>query len=294
MATHTDCDLGIARATPEAVRSSDDHPRLIILTTILASSLALIDGSVVKVGLPTIAKSLSATGDGLSWVVNGYPLSLSALLLVGGALGDTFGRRRIFTLGIAIFGVASIICAVAPNLPSLIACRLLEGSGAALLMPNSLAILGASFTGERRGKAVGVWAAASAAAGAEGPVIGGWLIDTVGWRSIFLINLPLAVSAITLAVRYVHDDRAETPRSLDFVGAGLAAAAALASLTWGLTTVSADKGLGPASGAVLAGGAAALGAFLIVERRNGEGAMLPLALFESRTFAGLTLLTLLL
>jgi MFS family permease len=153
---------------------------MVLATTILASSLAFIDGSVVNVGLPAIATSLSARGVGFSWVVNGYLLPLSALLLIGGAAGDVFGRRRLLILGVGMFILASVLCAAAPNLPLLIAGRALQGIGAAVLMPNSLAILGATFKNEDRGRAIGIWAAVGAAAGAAGPVLGGWLIDVVG------------------------------------------------------------------------------------------------------------------
>ena len=215
---------------------------MVLATTILASSLAFIDSSVVNVGLPAIAASLSAGGGGLSWVVNGYLLPLSALLLIGGAAGDVFGRRRLLMLGVEMFVLASAMCAAAPNLPMLIAGRVLQGIGAAQLMPNSLAILGAAFKDEDRGRAVGIWAAVGAAAGAVGPLLGGWLIDAVGWRSIFLINLPIGAASIVLAARYLDDDPVETQSRLDVLGSSLVAAALLA-LTWGLTVASEAKGL---------------------------------------------------
>jgi MFS family permease len=172
---------------------------MVLATTILASSAAFIDGSVVNIGLPAIETSLSAGGGGLSWVMNGYLLPLSALMLIGGAAGDVFGRRRLLILGVGMFIVASVMCAAAPNLPLLIAGRVLQGIGAAMLMPNSLAILGAAFKDEARGRAIGIWAAVGAAAGAARPLLGGWLIDVVGWRSIFVTNLPIGAAAIALA-----------------------------------------------------------------------------------------------
>jgi EmrB/QacA subfamily drug resistance transporter len=266
---------------------------MVLATTILASSLAFIDSSVVNVGLPAIAASLSAGGGGLSWVVNGYLLPLSALLLIGGAAGDVFGRRRLLILGVGMFVLASAMCAAAPNLPMLIAGRVLQGIGAALLMPNSLAILGAAFKDEDRGRAVGTWAAVGAAAGAVGPLLGGWLIDVVGWRSIFLINLPIGAASIVLAARYLDDDPVETQSRLDVLGSSLVAAALLA-LTWGLTVASEARGLSLATACVLGAGALLLLGFLYVEKSRGEAAMMPLSLFESASFRGLTLMTLLL
>jgi EmrB/QacA subfamily drug resistance transporter len=289
------CDRGIAHAVPQSSPGAGpaEHPRWVLATTILASSLAFIDGSVVNVGLPAIGRSLSADGSGLSWVVNGYLLPLSALLLIGGAAGDIFGRGRLLITGVALFALASVLCALAPNLDVLIAGRVLQGIGAALLMPNSLAILGATFSGEARGRAIGTWAAIGAGAGAVGPLLGGWLIDFLGWRTIFLINLPIAVGAIVLSARYVRDDPNAGARRLDLGGAALAAAA-LTALTWGLTVASAAQGFDLGASAALLVGAFMLAWFLWVERRRGDQAMLPLVLFASRSFVGLTMLTLLL
>jgi EmrB/QacA subfamily drug resistance transporter len=286
---HARCDVGLAAS---AASGRCAHPRLVLTTTILASSLAFIDGSVVNVGLPAIARSLHAGAADLQWAVNAYLLPLSALLLLGGALGDRFGRRRILILGVAVFGLATSACAMAPTLALLLLSRALQGAGAALLLPNSLAILGGSFSGEARGKAIGMWAAAGAAAGALGPVTGGWLIDTVGWRAIFLLNLPLAAAAIALAWRFVADGAADEGAPLDVAGGALATLG-LGALTWGLTIGSGPGGWTVAAAALNAAGALFLAAFVAVERRLGDRAMAPLALFGSRTFVGLTLLTLL-
>jgi EmrB/QacA subfamily drug resistance transporter len=290
---HAACDRAIAHSVrPGPTEDAHvEHPRLLLATTILASSLAFIDGSVVNVALPAIGRSLAAGGGGLSWVVNGYTLPLSALLLIGGAAGDVFGRRRLLIAGVALFALASALCALAPSLVLLISGRVLQGIGAALLMPNSLAILGASFRGEARGRAIGTWAAIGAAAGAVGPILGGYLIDFVGWRMIFLINLPIACGAIALATRCVRRDPAVGTRRLDWLGATLAALA-LTALTWGLTVASASKGIEVGASAALLFGALTLLAFVWFERRKGDGAMLPLSLFSSRSFVGLTLLTL--
>jgi len=174
-------------------------------------------------------------------VINAYLLPLSALLLLGGAAGDRYGRVRLLVGGTILFAAASAACALAPGLPVLLAARGAQGIGAAILMPNSLAILGASFTGEARGRAIGIWASAGAVLAAIGPVIGGWLIDVVGWRAIFLINLPLAAGAIVLALIYVRDSRERDRPALDIPGAVLATVA-LGALTWGLTIGSGHNG----------------------------------------------------
>lgn len=266
------------------------HPRATLAATILGSSLAFIDGSVVNVALPALAADLHASPSSLPWAINAYLLPLGALILLGGGLGDHFGRRRLFLIGLVTFTLASILCAAAPTLPWLLAGRGLQGLGAALLMPNSLAILGSEFSGEARGRAIGTWAAAGALAGALGPIIGGWLIDTVGWRVIFLLNLPVAAAAGYLAWKYVID-RAETEQAapLDSLGAGLATMA-LGLLTWSLTEAAgSDAGLHPWIAAVA--GFALLGAFLWCEHRRKDRALMPLALFAARSFVGLTLLT---
>ena len=180
--------------------SAPRHPRLTLLATILASSLAFIDGSVVNVALPAIGRDLQASAADLQWTINAYLLPLSALLLLGGAAGDHFGRRRMLVGGILLFTAASLACALAPGLELLLAARVVQGIGAAMLMPNSLSILSHAFSGEEKGRAVGTWAAVGAIASAFGPPLGGWLVDAVGWRAIFYINLPVAAVAIGLAL----------------------------------------------------------------------------------------------
>ena len=291
-AAHPSCDQAIARAA-SGLSLKAEHPNWVLVTTILASSLAFIDGSVVNVGLPAIGRSLPNGALNLSWVVNAYLLPLSALLLLGGALGDRFGRQRLLLIGTGLFAAASVLCALASSFPLLLAGRLIQGVGAALLMPNSLAILGATFEGEARGRAVGTWAAAGAAAGAIGPLLGGWLIDEVGWRSIFLINLPIAAGAMIACVRFVRAPADPDPQPLDLGGAAFASLA-LAALTWGLAEVTGSMGPSAMSIGAIALGALGLGAFLWLERRRGERAMMPLSMFASRTFVGLTALTFLL
>jgi EmrB/QacA subfamily drug resistance transporter len=266
------------------------HPRATLAATMLGSSLAFIDGSVVNVALPALAHDLKISPANLSWTINAYLLPLGVLILLGGSLGDHFGRRRLFQIGLSVFSFASLGCAVAPSLAWLLAARALQGAGAALLMPNSLAILSGAFTGEARGRAIGTWAAAGALAGALGPIIGGWLVDAVGWRAIFLVNLPLAAGSGYLAWKYV-DERKESSRAapLDAVGAGLATVA-LGLLTWALTLASGStedyfSWLTAAAGMVL------LGAFVWYEGKLGNRAIMPLAMFAAPTFVGLTLLT---
>ena len=269
------------------------HSKLVLTCTILASSLAFVDGSVVNVALPAIAKDLGAGASALQWVVNSYLLPLSALLLLGGAAGDHFGRRRLLMMGTALFAVASLGCALAPGLPVLLASRLFQGVGAALLMPNSLAILSQTFSGESKGRAIGIWAAAGAAMGAIGPVLGGWLVDLGSWRAIFLINLPLASAAIVLAWRYVPRDLFTRDNPLDLYG-GLLATVGLGAVTWALTVGAGTNGW--TSSAVLAATLAMglLVYFVWIERRRGEQAMMPLALFASKIFLGLSIYTFLL
>jgi EmrB/QacA subfamily drug resistance transporter len=267
-------------------------PAWTLAASILASSLAFVDGSVTNVALPAIRQDLSASAAELQWVINAYLLPLSALLLLGGAAGDRFGRRRMFLLGTAGFAAASLACALAPTLAFLLAARFVQGAAAAMLMPNSLALLGSAYGGEARGKAIGTWAAATTIMAAIGPLLGGWLIETVGWRAIFYINLPLAAGAIALALTRVAETR-EGKERLDWLGVGLATAA-LAALTWGLTRLS---GIHPPmiEGTVaLIAGLVGLGAFVAVEARQGPHASMPLALFGTLSFGGLTLLTFLL
>jgi EmrB/QacA subfamily drug resistance transporter len=285
------CDAAATRIEAGGLQAA--HPRMVLTTTILASSLAFVDGSVVNVGLPAIGQNLQGDAADLQWVINAYLLPLSALLLFGGALGDRFGRRNSLILGVALFAAASAACALAPSLVWLLAGRSVQGIGAALLMPTSLAILGSSFSGEAKGRAVGTWAAAGAIAGAIGPVVGGWAIDAAGWRSIFLLNLPLALGSIALAGAFVHDADGEKHAALDLSGAFLATAS-LGALTWGLTLGTGPQGWSADAVVSLATGSFLLLAFLWVENRKGDRAMMPLALFASRSFVGITLLTLML
>jgi EmrB/QacA subfamily drug resistance transporter len=288
---HAACDSVAAQCAKTA--SPGPHPNLVLMTTILASALAFVDGSVVNVALPTLAKNFDADAGALQWVINSYLLPLSALLLLGGAAGDYFGRRRLLIVGTSVFALASLGCALAPGLPSLFASRLLQGIGAAMLMPNSLAILGQTFSGASKGRAIGIWAATGAAMGAIGPVIGGWLIDLGSWRAIFLLNLPLASGAIILAWRFVPRDRRSQTYPLDAIG-GILATIGLAALTWALTVGSSRRGWTPAAVTATAGALLLLGIFWRFELARGAQAMMPMHLFASKSFVGLTIFTLLL
>lgn len=267
-------------------------PGWTLAASILASSLAFIDGSVTNVALPAIGRSLGAQAAGLQWTINAYMLPLSALLLLGGALGDHLGRRKLLIGSIALFLLASLGCALAGSLGQLLAARAVQGVGAAMLMPNSLAALGAAFEGEAKGRAIGTWAAAGAIGGAIGPPLGGWLVEVVGWRAIFLINLPIGAGAILIAWARVGESAAGD-RSIDWNGATLATVA-LGALTWSLTRASSEHRFGAAALVAAVGGALLLALFVLAEHRRGDRAMMPLALFGSRAFAGLSLLTFLL
>jgi EmrB/QacA subfamily drug resistance transporter len=273
--------------------AQDARSVLTLVTCVLASSLAFVDGSAVNVGLPAIGRGLGGGAAGLQWLISGYLIPLSALLLLGGALGDRIGRRRLLIGGVLLFGLASAACGFAPDLRLLITARFIQGVGAALLMPSSLAILGVTFEGEARGRAIGIWAAAGAATGAAGPVLAGWLIDLFNWRMIFFINLPIAAGAIGMAIRYLPKDAEGDKSPLDLLGAFLATVG-LGGLTWGLIAGTGAAGWSLVSAAGLAAGIVFLAGFVLWEGKKAERAMMPLALFGSKSFIGLTLLTLLL
>ena len=265
------------------------HPQWTLAASIVASSLAFIDGSVVNVALPALGASLHGSAMDLQWTINGYLLPLAALLLLSGAAGDNFGRRKLLIVGIIVFALASIGCALAPSFDVLIGARALQGMGAAMVMPNSLALLGSAFSGEARGRAIGTWAAVGVGASAVGPPLGGWLIAVAGWRSIFLINVPVAIVAVLIAWRYVSEV-AERDQALDWPGAALATVS-LGVLTLALTRWSSHHLMTSVGWLELCVGAAAFLAFIGVEHRRGSGAMMPLDMFASRSFVGLTLVT---
>jgi len=262
----------------------------ILAATILGSSLAFIDGTVVNVALPALQADLGATVTDVQWVVEAYALLFSALLLVGGSLGDRLGRRRVYALGIALFTVASALCGLAPDVRSLIAARALQGVGAALLVPGSLALIAASFPASERGRAIGTWSGFSAMTAALGPALGGWLIDHMGWRWAFFLNVPLATIALVLLFTKVPESRGDgAAKALDPAGAALATAG-LGGLVYGLIESSRLGWRSPAVGLALGLGALSLVLFVIVEAR-GRSPMLPLSLFRSRAFTAANLMT---
>jgi EmrB/QacA subfamily drug resistance transporter len=303
-ATAGPCDRGVAHAVAArpAGATPAAHPTGTLAATILGSSLAFIDGSVVNVALPAIGRDLGVAGGDISWLINAYLLPVGSLVLLGGVAGDRWGRKRMFLAGMALFSLASLACALAPGFGLLLAARAAQGLGAAFMIPASLALIGAAFSGEARGRAVGTWAAAGAITSALGPLAGGWLVDVVGWRPIFLINLPIALLAGVLAWRHVEESRTRDPQTLD-VGGALLATAGLAALTLGLTLLAGQHDAGAAGSATgaasptlalaaLAAGAVLLVAFVLLEGRLGGRAMMPLHLFGTRSFVGVTLLTL--
>jgi EmrB/QacA subfamily drug resistance transporter len=255
--------------------------------------MAFIDGTVVNVALPALQRELNASLVDVQWVIEAYALFLAALLLVGGAAGDRFGRRRIFLLGVALFAMSSIGCGLAGSVRELILTRALQGIGGALLVPGSLAIISASFAEHDRGKAIGTWSGATAITTALGPVLGGWLIDHLSWRAVFFINLPLAIVVIAIALRQVPESRnVETRGNLDWPGA-LLVTLGLGGIVYALIESSTAGWSNPRILASLVLGGLALVGFIAVENRQAAP-MMPPQLFRSRTFAGANLLTLLL
>ena len=302
------CDEAVIQAAPEQgskegqrttraeLLSSQHHiGSWVLVATILGSSMAFIDGTVVNVALPVLQTDLKATATDVQWVVEAYSLFLAALILVGGSLGDHFGRRRVFSIGIVLFTVASVLCGLAPNVNLLIFARAFQGVGGALLVPGSLAIISASFDTKQRGRAIGTWSGFTAITSAVGPVMGGFLVQYASWRWVFFINVPVAVIVLIVLFWRVPESRSEALREhpqLDWWGA-LLATLGLGGIVFGLIE---SNNLGLGSGLVLlslAIGIAALLAFLLVEARS-KSPMLPLTLFRSRTFSGANVLTFLL
>jgi EmrB/QacA subfamily drug resistance transporter len=264
--------------------------RGVLVATVLGSGMTMLDGTVVSVALPAIGRDLHASLDGLQWTVNGYTLTLAALILLGGSLGDLLGRRRVFLVGVVWFALASLLCGLAPNLLVLVLARALQGVGGALLTPGSLAILQASFRHDDRARAIGAWSGLGGLAAAIGPFAGGWLVQGPGWRWVFLLNLPLAALVVLTTVRFVPESSdPEAVPALDVPGAVLAAAG-LAGLTFGLI---AWPDAGPAAVSVwgpLLVGVLGLAAFVVAEWRTPHP-MLPLEVFSSRLFTATNVVT---
>ena len=284
------CDEAVVRSADDIAPCSKAQGRWVLAATILGSSMAFIDGTVVNIALPVMQADLDASLAQLQWFVESYALLLAALLLVGGMLGDRFGRRNIFGLGVVIFAAASLWCGLAPDATQLIIARGVQGAGAALLVPGSLAIISATFSEAQRGRAIGTWSALTALAMAVGPLLGGWLVDEVSWRWIFFINLPPAAVVIWILLRHVRPIAPNADKGgIDALGSILAAAG-LGILVFGLIEAGhAGLGDGRALGA-LALGLIVLGLFVMVELRR-RAPMLPLGLFRVRNFAGANAVT---
>ncbi len=267
--------------TAEGITLSSARGRWIVAATVLGSALAMLDATVVNIALPAIGRDLGAGVTGLQWTLSGYTLALASLILLGGSLGDRLGRRRVFVWGTVWFAAASVLCGLAPSIEVLIAARLLQGVGAALLTPGSLALISASIKAEDRGAAIGLWSGLGGVASAVGPLLGGWLVDAVGWRSVFLINIPLAVVVVWVAAKHVPESRdPHVSGRLDVPGA-VTVAAALGLLTYGLIESHTPT---------LAMGVVAAGVFVMIERRSHDP-LVPPSLFASRVFLATNLVT---
>ena len=276
---------------PDAGRGalSPTRKAVALAAIILGSSLAFIDGTIVGVALPAIQGDLGAGAGQIQWVVNGYLLAVGALVLVGGAAGDRYGRKRVFLIGTVLFTLASLLCGAVWTAENLIAARVVQGLGAAMLIPTSLALVPVCFSEHERGRALGLWAGASALAAAAAPILGGWLTEAVSWRAVFLINGPVAFVAVALAMIAIPESRDRDAHAPDWLGAALGAVA-LGLFGWGLSA-GVDWGLASLQfWGVMAASIAAGGLFLWVEGR-AKHPMLPLRLFRFRAFAGVNILT---
>ena len=267
--------------------------RWVLAAAVLGSALAFLDATVVTIALPAVGADLGAGTAALTWVVNGYALTLAALVLLGGALGDRYGRRRVLVVGVTVFALASAACGLAPDVETLVLARAVQGVGGALLTPASLAVLQASFVPGGRARAVGAWSGLTGFAAALGPFAGGWLVQAAGWRWVFLINLPIALAVVLIARRCMLESRdPAAPRALDVPGAALLVAG-LGALTWGLTAWAGAPLAASAVGGPLAGGILLLGLFLLRERR-ARAPLLPPAVSAARLFVAVNAVTLLL
>jgi len=279
---------------PGQIRIGQPRGRWIIAATVLGSSMAMLDATAVNVALPTIGNELNTSLAGLQWVVTAYTLTLAGLILLGGALGDRFGRRRVFLIGVTWFALSSALCGLAPDIDVLIAARALQGIGGALLTPGSLAIIQSTFAADDRPRAIGAWSGLGGVAGAIGPFLGGWIVGSIGWRWIFLINLPLAVAVLAVTSRHVPESRDPTAQGRFDIAGAVLVALALAGITDGLIeapSASLLESVVPALAGVAAGAA-----FVVLERRRGRHPerippMLPLGIFSSRQFTAINLIT---
>jgi EmrB/QacA subfamily drug resistance transporter len=277
-----------------SIRLGEPRGRWVLAAAVLGSSMALLDATVVNVALPTIGRDLHTTLAGLQWTVTAYTLTLAGLILLGGSLGDRLGRRRVFVTGVVWFALASALCGLSPDIEVLIAARALQGIGGALLTPGSLAIIQATFLPDDRPRAIGAWSGLGGVAAAIGPFLGGWIVGSIGWRWIFLLNLPLAAAVVAVAARHVPETRDPLASGRFDVAGAVLAALALAGITGALIEAPAH-GITRAAAAAAAGVAAGA-AFVLLERRRGRPGsrtrpMLPLDVFASRQFTAVNVVT---
>jgi EmrB/QacA subfamily drug resistance transporter len=277
-------------ATPPGLRLSSRRGRWVVAATVLGSGMAALDATVVGIALPAIGRDFHASVTSVQWVVDAYTLTLAGLLLLGGTLGDSYGRRKMFVVGIIWFAVASLLCGIAPDAGVLIGARALQGVGGALLTPGSLAILQASFAEDERSAAIGAWSGLGGVATAIGPFLGGWLISAVSWRLVFYINLPIAVVVLLISARHVPETKSPGPvPKLDIRGA-LCISGALTGLTYGLIAASSDGWGSVTVLASLGAGVVLFGLFILVEAKEPQP-MLPLGVFASRQFSAANAVT---
>jgi len=286
------CDEAAVRSGSSNALCRTQSRAWVLAATILGSSMAFIDGTVVNVALPALQSSLHATVVDVQWVVESYGLFLSALLLIGGAMGDSVGRRSIFLLGTGVFAAASVGCGLSSTISQLIVARCVQGIGAAFLVPSSLAIISASFDEKSRGQAIGTWSGFTAITAALGPVLGGWLIEYASWHWVFFINVPLGAAVIAISLWHVPESRSSTAQSADWLGASVATVG-LAGIVFGFVESATLGWSHPLVLGSLAVGFGALILFVFVEKRVASP-MVPLSLFKSRSFSGANVLTLLL
>jgi EmrB/QacA subfamily drug resistance transporter len=284
------CDEALIRAGNPAVPCAAQARRWVLAATILGSSMAFIDSTAVNVALPALESSLHATVVGVQWVVESYGLLLAALILVGGSLGDLYGRRLMFVAGVALFAAASVACGLAANIQQLVLARSIQGIGAAFLVPGSLSIISASFDEKTRGQAIGIWSGFTAITTALGPVLGGWLIEHASWRWVFFINVPLAAAVIGISLWRVPESRNPAAGHVDVLGASVVTIG-LAGVVYGFIESSNLGWSRPQVVGSLIVGFACLAVFVFIESRVSSP-MVPLALFQSRSFSGANLLTL--
>jgi EmrB/QacA subfamily drug resistance transporter len=270
------------------IRLDEPRGRWVLAVAVLGSAVAALEATVINVALPSIGRDLDADVAGLQWTLNGYLLTLAALILVGGSLGDRLGRRKVFCIGVVWFTAASAICALAPTIGWLVAARVLQGVGGALLTPGSLAIIESTFVPEDRARAIGAWSALGGVASAIGPLLGGYLVEALSWRWVFLINLPIGVLVVLAALRHVPESRDPEAADTNDIRGSLLATLGLAGVTFAL--IDAEGGFSPSGWVALVFGPLALLGFVVVERR-ARAPMLPLGIFASRQFSAANAVT---